>query len=92
MLQLDNFRKLKGFGWPGFKAMNLRRQDKGQRACAAAFLDAVAKGGAAPIEVKEIFEVARVSINVAGGQSGSGNPLQQDESKSILSHTGAEVE
>ena len=23
VLQLDNFRKLRGFGWPGFKTMNL---------------------------------------------------------------------
>jgi len=23
VLQLDNFRKLKGFGWPGFSTMNL---------------------------------------------------------------------
>ena len=38
ILQLDNFRKLRGFGWPGFDRMNLWRQDKGQRACAAAFL------------------------------------------------------
>ncbi len=65
VLQLDNFRKLKGFGWPGFKSMNLRRQDKGQKACAAAFLDAVKDGGAAPIPFEEITEVARVSIEVA---------------------------
>ena len=32
VLQLDNFRKLKGFGWPGFDKMNLWRQDKGQKA------------------------------------------------------------
>ena len=32
VLQLDNFRKLAGFGWPGFKKMNLWRQDKGQTA------------------------------------------------------------
>ncbi len=36
-LQFDNFRKLKGYGWPGFSKMNLWRQDKGQKACAAAF-------------------------------------------------------
>jgi len=65
VLQLDNFRKLKGFGWKGFKSMNLRRQDKGQKACAQAFLDAVREGGPSPIEVGEIFEVARVSIEVA---------------------------
>ncbi|WP_028573688.1 bi-domain-containing oxidoreductase [Desulfonatronovibrio hydrogenovorans] len=67
VLQLDNFRKLKGFGWPGFKKMNLWRQDKGQKACAEAFVEAVKQGGPAPIPVEEIFEVARVSIEVAGG-------------------------
>ena len=65
VLQLDNFRKLKGFGWPGFKSMNLRRQDKGQKACAAAFLNAIRDGEAAPIPYEEIIEVARVSIEVA---------------------------
>jgi len=66
VLQLDNFRKLQGFGWPGFNKMNLWRQDKGQKACAAAFIKAIAQGGPAPIPFDEIVEVARVSIEVAG--------------------------
>lgn len=65
VLQLDNFRKLKGFGWPGFKKMNLWQQDKGQKACAAAFLSAIEKGERSPIPIEEIFEVARVSIEAA---------------------------
>jgi predicted dehydrogenase/threonine dehydrogenase-like Zn-dependent dehydrogenase len=65
VLQLDNFRKLKGFGWPGFKTMNLWKQDKGQGACAAAFLGAIESGQACPIAPEEIFEVARVTIEVA---------------------------
>lgn len=65
VLQLDNYRKLTGFGWPGFKKMNLWRQDKGQRACAAAFVEAIHKGGLAPITVDELFEVSRVSIELA---------------------------
>jgi predicted dehydrogenase/threonine dehydrogenase-like Zn-dependent dehydrogenase len=65
VLQLDNFRKLKGFGWPGFKKMNLWKQDKGQSACAAAFLGAIEKGDACPIAPEEIFEVARVTIEAA---------------------------
>ncbi len=64
VLQLDNFRKLKGYGWPGFTNMNLWKQDKGQNACAAAFLKAVEKGVPA-IPVDEIFEVASVTIEVA---------------------------
>ena len=65
VLQLDNFRKLKGFGWPGFTKMNLWRQDKGQKACAAAFVKAISTGGPAPIPFDQILEVARVSIEVA---------------------------
>ncbi|MFO0472515.1 MAG: bi-domain-containing oxidoreductase [Pseudomonadota bacterium] len=66
VLQLDNFRRLTGFGWPGFKSMNLWRQDKGQRACALAFVEAVRAGGPAPIPLDELLEVARVSIELAG--------------------------
>ena len=65
VLQLDNFRRLQGFGWPGFSKMNLWQQDKGQKACAAAFVQAVASNGPAPIPFDEIVEVARVTIEVA---------------------------
>ncbi|MFM2056667.1 MAG: hypothetical protein RLY71_1052 [Pseudomonadota bacterium] len=64
VLQLDNFRKLTGFGWPGFGKMNLWRQDKGQKACAAAFLQAVRMGGPSPIPLHELLEVGRVSIGI----------------------------
>lgn len=64
VLQLDNFRKLTGFGWPGFTSMNLWRQDKGQRGLASAFLNAVERGGSTPIPADEIFEVSRVSIEL----------------------------
>lgn len=65
LLQLDNFRKLKGYGWPGFTKLNLWKQNKGQSECAAAFLAAIDQGKPAPIPSEEIFEVARVSIEVA---------------------------
>ena len=65
VLQLDNFRTLKAYAWPGFNRMNLWRQDKGQKACAAAFLVAIETGTSTPIPPAEIFEVARVSIEVA---------------------------
>lgn len=65
VLQLDNYRKLTGFGWPGFTKMNLWRQDKGQKACAAAFVQAVAKGTRAPIPFDQVVEVSRVSIEIA---------------------------
>jgi predicted dehydrogenase/threonine dehydrogenase-like Zn-dependent dehydrogenase len=65
ILQLDNFRKLAAFGWPGFRKMNLWRQDKGQNACAAAFLDAIRRGGVSPIPFEEIVEVSRTTIAAA---------------------------
>ena len=61
VLQLDNFRKLRGYGWPGFTKMNLWKQDKGQAGCAAAFLKAIETRTSA-IPPQEIFEVARVTI------------------------------
>ena len=74
VLQLDNFRRLSGFGWPGFKKMNLWRQDKGQRACAAACMDALRTGGPAPIPPEEILEVSRVAIEMGteGQRRGTG--------------------
>lgn len=64
-LQLDNFRKLRAFNWPGFKKQTLRRQDKGQAACAAAFLRSIEHGSAAPIPAEELFEVARVTLEAS---------------------------
>jgi predicted dehydrogenase/threonine dehydrogenase-like Zn-dependent dehydrogenase len=66
ILRLDNFRSLTGYGWKGFRAMNLWRQDKGQKACVAAFLDAIRNGGPDPIPYDEIIEVSRVAIELAG--------------------------
>ena len=65
VLILDNFRKLHGFGWPGFSRMRSWRQDKGQTACVAAFVEAVKNGGPAPIPADQIIEVSRVSIELA---------------------------
>ncbi|MFC6439596.1 bi-domain-containing oxidoreductase [Bowmanella sp. JS7-9] len=65
VLQLDNFRKLTGFGWKGFSKMNLWSQDKGQANCTKAFVDAIQNGNPCPIPADEIFEVARISVDIA---------------------------
>ena len=65
VLQLDNFMKLRGFGWKGFNKMNLWAQDKGQQNCVDAFMESVTEGKKSPIPQNEIFEVARVSIDIA---------------------------
>ena len=65
VLQLDNFRKLRGFGWKGLTKMNLWSQDKGQGNCVDVFMKSVREGGECPIPQDEIFEVARVSVDIA---------------------------
>lgn len=65
VLQLDNFRKLKGFGWKGFGKMNLWQQDKGQKACPEVFLESIRTGRESPISAEELFEVARVTIEIS---------------------------
>jgi len=65
VLQLDNFRKLRGFGWRGFNKMDLWSQDKGQRNCVGAFMESVREGWDNPIPQDQIFEVARVSVDIA---------------------------
>ena len=65
ILQLDNFRRLTGYGYPGFTGMRLWRQDKGQNACAAAFVRAMEQGKPSPIALEELLEVAKVTIELA---------------------------
>jgi len=65
VLQLDNFRKLQGFGWPGFSKMKSWKQDKGNLACMHSFLTAVQDGKPSPIPYSEIMEVSRVTIEIA---------------------------
>lgn len=65
VLQLDNFRKLIGFGWKGFTKSKLLSQDKGQNNCARIFIESINQGSSAPILFDEIIEVAKISCQVA---------------------------
>ncbi len=67
ILQLDNFRVLRGFGVPGLTKKSLWKQDKGQEECVRQFLDAIEKGNVAPIPVSEILEVSRWILKAARG-------------------------
>jgi predicted dehydrogenase/threonine dehydrogenase-like Zn-dependent dehydrogenase len=66
ILQLDNFKVLRGYGWKGFRSMRLWKQDKGHAAEMKAFVEAVRKGGASPIPFEEIAEVTRATIDLGG--------------------------
>ena len=65
ILQLDNFKIMKGYGWKGFKKMKLRRQDKGHSLEIKNFVKAVQKGGPAPIPFEELVKVMRATIQIA---------------------------
>ena len=54
IIQLDNYRKLKAYGWPGFNKMNLWRQDKGHKACVKAFVNSIQNGTISPIPIEDI--------------------------------------
>ena len=65
VLQLDNFRTLKGFAVPGFRSDKLWRQDKGQSQCAQAFVDAITSGDPSSlIAFDELIEVASACFDV----------------------------
>lgn len=70
VLQLDNYLVLRGYDWPGFSKMKLWKQDKGQNACARAFIDSIKNGQDAPIPFNELVEVAQTMIEIAACQAG----------------------
>jgi predicted dehydrogenase/threonine dehydrogenase-like Zn-dependent dehydrogenase len=65
VLQLDNFRALRGYGWSGFKTDKLWRQDKGQKTCTKAFVDAIASGDDSQlISFSELSEVTLACLDI----------------------------
>ncbi|GAK57147.1 oxidoreductase domain protein [Candidatus Vecturithrix granuli] len=65
ILQLDNFKTLRGYGWKTFHQMKLWRQDKGHHQEMQRFIEAIEQGGAAPIPFEEIVEVMRVTLELS---------------------------
>ena len=61
---MDNYRVLTGYDWPSFKKMKLFKQDKGQKACAKAFIESITNGEECPISYDEVMESSKVSIEV----------------------------
>jgi len=58
ILQLDNFRSLHAYNWPGVSNQRNWKQDKGQQLCAKAFVQAIANGDASElIPFEELSEV-----------------------------------
>ena len=64
VLQIDNWIKMKGYNWPGFKKSNLWSQDKGQNLCVKKFVDSINSGDESPIPLDEILEVSKTIIKI----------------------------
>lgn len=62
ILRLDNFTRLKGWGWPTFSKKRLWRQNKGQLECAKEFLSSTVVDNRKAADV--IFDVSQIAIEV----------------------------
>jgi predicted dehydrogenase len=69
VVALENFRRLVGYNWPGFKRLSLWRQDKGHHAAVAAFAQAIGRGLPSPIPFAELIEVTRTTLEIAAQTS-----------------------
>lgn len=69
ILAIDNFRRMRGFGWPHFRQLNLWAQNKGSFEMVAAFVKAIQQGGISPIPFNELIEVSRATVkaNMSAG-------------------------
>ena len=64
ILEMDNYKKLKGYGWDSFNVMRTFKQDKGNALCVSEFVKSIREGGLSPIPFDEIMEVNRISIDL----------------------------
>ena len=72
ILHLNNFRKLRGYGWSNFKKMNLFSQDKGHREEFFRFVKQMRNGGGPIIPFDKIENVTRASFAAVKSANGAG--------------------
>ena len=64
ILEMNNYKKLRGFGWENFSSMRSMRQNKGNNLCVSKFVKSIKEGQPSPIPFDEIIEVSGISINL----------------------------
>lgn len=62
VLELDNFRSLRGFGFSKFRRQRLFRQDKGHREEVRQFVQRVAQGGPPLIPIESLWRVTAATL------------------------------
>ena len=65
VLQLNNYKNLKSFGWKGLKTKRSFAQNKGQIECVDLFIKSIKNNTPSPIPFDEILEVSRVTIKAS---------------------------
>lgn len=74
VLQIDNFRRMRAWGWKNVSAPRVKGQDKGHSALAAAFVTAIREGGESPTPFDEVMEVSRCVVALAALRDGVWEP------------------
>jgi predicted dehydrogenase len=74
VLRCDNFTTLRGYGWPGFSKMKLRRWDKGHRGEFAALAEAISQGRP-PLMPFEQIENVMLATFAAVESARTGQPV-----------------
>ncbi len=72
ILQLDNFRKLRGYGWSNFRKMNLFSQDKGHNNQFRYFIERIVRGGEPLISFETIENITLASFAAMESANGAG--------------------
>jgi predicted dehydrogenase len=76
VLELDNFRLLRGWGWPNFKRHKLWfTQDKGHIAEIASFVTRIQQGGSPLIRIESLHNVTATTVLAAMSVERGGEPL-----------------
>ena len=83
ILQIDNFRELRAYGWSGFKKLKLWRQDKGHAAEMEALVSTIRDGKPSPIPFDQIVEVTRASFDIVAKAAGGFRAVQHDPDRTL---------
>ena len=63
ILQLNNFKNLKGYGWKNFTKISLLKQNKGQKETVKAFINSI-NSGKSCIPIDQIIEVSEKTLEI----------------------------
>ena len=64
ILEITNFKKMRGYGFKNFKSCRSFTQNKGNNACVSSFVNAIKENQIPPISFEEIVEVSRIAIEI----------------------------